>query len=155
MIITRYWAMIFFHVNSHCVCPTLLRVSSRQSSSLPESRRKIYTNFFLCLLHLFPDSLLHHSSSKNFLIVWMYLHNSAAGYNYCGSEPLYSGVTGKVMQAEIFVGVVYYQRLRYGTPSSWCLLVLPSSISPEILPLSLSRALTSRSLSFTHTQTHG
>lgn len=38
---------------------------------------------------------------------------SAAGYNYCGSEPLYSGVSGKVMQAEIFIGVVYYQRLRW------------------------------------------
>ena len=48
---------------------------------------------------------------------------SAAGYNYCGSEPLYSGISGKVMQAEIFIGVVYYQRLRYNY-TNICLIML-------------------------------
>jgi DNA-directed RNA polymerase I subunit RPA2 len=37
----------------------------------------------------------------------------AAGYNYYGSEPLYSGVSGCIFQADLFVGVVYYQRLRH------------------------------------------
>ena len=37
----------------------------------------------------------------------------ASGYNYHGSEPLYNGQTGQVMQADIFMGVVFYQRLRY------------------------------------------
>ena len=37
----------------------------------------------------------------------------AAGYAYYGSEPLYSGVSGTVMHADIFIGVVYYQRLRH------------------------------------------
>ena len=37
----------------------------------------------------------------------------AAGYNYYGSEPLYSGLSGVEMRAEIFIGVVYYQRLRH------------------------------------------
>lgn len=37
----------------------------------------------------------------------------AAGYNYYGSEPLYSGVSGCLMQADLFIGVVYYQRLRH------------------------------------------
>jgi DNA-directed RNA polymerase I subunit RPA2 len=37
----------------------------------------------------------------------------AAGYNYYGSEPLYSGVSGCVMQADLYIGVVYYQRLRH------------------------------------------
>jgi len=37
----------------------------------------------------------------------------AAGYNYAGTEPLYSGIDGVLMQAEIFIGVVYYQRLRH------------------------------------------
>lgn len=37
----------------------------------------------------------------------------AAGFNYHGSEPLYSGIHGTEMQADIFVGVVYYQRLRH------------------------------------------
>lgn len=35
------------------------------------------------------------------------------GYAYYGSEPLYSGVSGTVMHADIYMGVVYYQRLRH------------------------------------------
>lgn len=35
------------------------------------------------------------------------------GYAYHGSEPLYSGVSGEIMHADIFIGVVYYQRLRH------------------------------------------
>jgi DNA-directed RNA polymerase I subunit RPA2 len=34
-----------------------------------------------------------------------------AGYRYYGTEPLYSGVSGVEFEAEIYVGVVYYQRL--------------------------------------------
>ncbi|PVV05031.1 hypothetical protein BB560_000446 [Smittium megazygosporum] len=37
----------------------------------------------------------------------------AAGYNYYGNEPMYSGVTGKEMKADIYIGLVYYQRLRH------------------------------------------
>lgn len=37
----------------------------------------------------------------------------AAGYNYYGSEPLYSGVSGCMMQADLYIGVVFYQRLRH------------------------------------------
>ncbi|XP_022087163.1 DNA-directed RNA polymerase I subunit RPA2-like [Acanthaster planci] len=37
----------------------------------------------------------------------------AAGYNYHGTERMYSGVTGVELEADIFVGVVYYQRLRH------------------------------------------
>jgi len=37
----------------------------------------------------------------------------AAGYNYFGSEPLYSGIQGTEMKADIYIGVVYYQRLRH------------------------------------------
>ena len=36
-----------------------------------------------------------------------------AGYSYYGSEPLYSGVSGCVMQADLYIGVVFYQRLRH------------------------------------------
>ncbi|KAJ1940104.1 DNA-directed RNA polymerase I subunit rpa2, partial [Linderina pennispora] len=36
-----------------------------------------------------------------------------AGYNYHGNEPMYSGVTGQEMRADIYIGVVYYQRLRH------------------------------------------
>jgi DNA-directed RNA polymerase I subunit RPA2 len=37
----------------------------------------------------------------------------AAGYAYHGTEPMYSGVYGTEMQVQIFVGCVYYQRLRH------------------------------------------
>lgn len=37
----------------------------------------------------------------------------AAGYAYFGSEPLYSGLSGTLMHADIFIGLVYYQRLRH------------------------------------------
>ncbi|KAF2487516.1 DNA-directed RNA polymerase I [Neohortaea acidophila] len=36
-----------------------------------------------------------------------------AGYNYYGNEPMYSGITGEELAADIYVGVVYYQRLRH------------------------------------------
>ncbi|PWN40687.1 beta and beta-prime subunits of DNA dependent RNA-polymerase [Ceraceosorus guamensis] len=36
-----------------------------------------------------------------------------AGYNHVGNEPMYSGITGQELQADIYLGVVYYQRLRH------------------------------------------
>lgn len=37
----------------------------------------------------------------------------AAGYNYYGTERMYSGISGVELEADIFIGVVYYQRLRH------------------------------------------
>lgn len=37
----------------------------------------------------------------------------AAGYNYHGNEPMYSGSTGEELRVDIYIGVVYYQRLRH------------------------------------------
>lgn len=36
-----------------------------------------------------------------------------AGYNYYGNEPMYSGITGEELHADIYIGLVYYQRLRH------------------------------------------
>lgn len=36
-----------------------------------------------------------------------------AGFNYYGNEPMYSGITGQELGADIYIGVVYYQRLRH------------------------------------------
>ena len=36
-----------------------------------------------------------------------------AGYNYHGNEPMYSGITGEELRADIYIGLVYYQRLRH------------------------------------------
>jgi DNA-directed RNA polymerase I subunit RPA2 len=38
---------------------------------------------------------------------------SKHGFNFHGTEILYSGVSGKQLKAEIYIGVVYYQRLRH------------------------------------------
>ncbi|KCZ75398.1 hypothetical protein H311_02896, partial [Anncaliia algerae PRA109] len=35
------------------------------------------------------------------------------GFNYFGNETMYSGVTGTPLKTDIFIGVVYYQRLRH------------------------------------------
>lgn len=37
----------------------------------------------------------------------------AAGYNFHGNEPMYSGITGEEFAADIYTGVVFYQRLRH------------------------------------------
>jgi DNA-directed RNA polymerase I subunit RPA2 len=36
-----------------------------------------------------------------------------AGYNYYGTESMYSGINGRQLEVDIFFGVVYYQRLRH------------------------------------------
>ena len=36
-----------------------------------------------------------------------------AGYNFHGNEPMYSGITGEEFSCDIYIGVVYYQRLRH------------------------------------------
>lgn len=38
---------------------------------------------------------------------------TAYGFNYHGAEVLYSGVYGTELTCEIFIGPVYYQRLRH------------------------------------------
>jgi DNA-directed RNA polymerase I subunit RPA2 len=37
----------------------------------------------------------------------------AHGYDYCGNETLVNGLTGEQFEVDIFVGLVYYQRLRH------------------------------------------
>ncbi|XP_047526041.1 DNA-directed RNA polymerase I subunit RPA2 [Pieris napi] len=43
----------------------------------------------------------------------------AGGYNYYGTERVYSGVDGREMVADIFFGLVYYQRLRHMVSDKW------------------------------------
>ncbi|POW20966.1 hypothetical protein PSHT_02864, partial [Puccinia striiformis] len=50
-------------------------------------------------------------------ILWRQLR--AAGYNYHGNEPMYSGITGKEFEADIYIGLVYYQRLRHMVGDKW------------------------------------
>ncbi|XP_034837415.1 DNA-directed RNA polymerase I subunit RPA2 [Maniola hyperantus] len=43
----------------------------------------------------------------------------AGGYNYYGTERMYSGVDGREMTADIFFGLVHYQRLRHMVSDKW------------------------------------
>uniref|UniRef100_A0A1A9WUR2 DNA-directed RNA polymerase subunit beta n=1 Tax=Glossina brevipalpis TaxID=37001 RepID=A0A1A9WUR2_9MUSC len=43
----------------------------------------------------------------------------AGGYNYYGTERLYSGVDGRELTADIFFGIVHYQRLRHMVFDKW------------------------------------
>ena len=72
------------------------------------------------------------------------------GYNYYGNERMYSGINGEELEADIFVGSIYYQRLRHMVsdkfqvwppsphchPSlqDFCLPLPPSSSPPLALP---------------------
>lgn len=51
-----------------------------------------------------------------------------AGFNYWGTEAMMSGVTGRLLESHIFIGVVYYQRLRHMVADKYqvCLFYLPS-----------------------------
>lgn len=42
-----------------------------------------------------------------------------AGYNYYGTERMYSGIDGREMNADIFFGIVHYQRLRHMVSDKW------------------------------------
>jgi DNA-directed RNA polymerase subunit B len=37
----------------------------------------------------------------------------ALGFRYDGKETLYNGITGKIMEVKIFIGTMYYQKLKY------------------------------------------
>ncbi|XP_066595001.1 DNA-directed RNA polymerase I subunit RPA2 isoform X2 [Prorops nasuta] len=41
------------------------------------------------------------------------------GYNYYGTERMYSGINGEELKADIFFGVVHYQRLRHMVSDKW------------------------------------
>eukprot|EP01054_Gregarina_sp_Poly1_P002617 Gregarina_sp_Poly_1__2616@NODE_170_length_12067_cov_151_813333_g151_i0_p5_GENE_NODE_170_length_12067_cov_151_813333_g151_i0NODE_170_length_12067_cov_151_813333_g151_i0_p5_ORF_typecomplete_len309_score30_63RNA_pol_Rpb2_6/PF00562_28/2_2e51RNA_pol_Rpb2_7/PF04560_20/4_4e27_NODE_170_length_12067_cov_151_813333_g151_i032254151 len=41
------------------------------------------------------------------------------GYQYYGCEALYSGIYGVEMKAHVFLGIIYYQRLRHMVSDKW------------------------------------
>lgn len=42
-----------------------------------------------------------------------------AGFNYYGEDVLYSGTDGRMLDVQIFEGIIYYQRLRHMTADKW------------------------------------
>ena len=61
----------------------------------------------------FPDSSPFQFHEENKAVDFVGEQLKRSGYHYYGSEPLYSGIHGTVMHADIFIGVVFYQRLRH------------------------------------------
>ncbi|OKL61570.1 DNA-directed RNA polymerase I subunit RPA2 [Talaromyces atroroseus] len=65
-------------------------------------------------LHGFPqDSTPFQFDEENTAADYFGHQLRKAGYNYHGNEPMYSGITGKEFAADIYLGVVHYQRLRH------------------------------------------
>ena len=44
---------------------------------------------------------------------WLSSEMRQYGFDPLGSETYYSGINGEAMEANVFVGLVYYQRLRH------------------------------------------
>lgn len=62
---------------------------------------------------VYQDSTPFQFHEKQYAFEYFGEQLKQAGYNYYGSEPLYSGIDGKELHADIFIGCVYYQRLRH------------------------------------------
>lgn len=58
-------------------------------------------------------------SEKNTAIDYFGKILERSGYNYYGTEKMYSGIDGREMKADIFFGIVYYQRLRHMVSDKW------------------------------------
>lgn len=62
---------------------------------------------------MFQDATPFTFHEENRVIDYIGEQLRSVGYHYYGSEPLYNGISGNLMQADIFIGVVFYQRLRH------------------------------------------
>jgi len=62
---------------------------------------------------LFQDASPFNYDEENTAVNYFGEQLIKAGYNYYGNEPLYSGTLGTEFHADIYIGVVYYQRLRH------------------------------------------
>lgn len=62
---------------------------------------------------MFEDSTPFQFDEKHTALEYFGEQLKAAGFNYYGNEPMYSGILGNELKADIYIGVVYYQRLRH------------------------------------------
>lgn len=58
-----------------------------------------------------PGKIYDEFSDINSKEVYKFLESK--GYDYHGNEIIYSGITGQKLKTDIFIGVVFYQRLRH------------------------------------------
>ena len=59
------------------------------------------------------DEYAHRFSESDTAVNYFGEQLRASGFNFYGNEPMYSGITGEEFAADIYFGVVYYQRLRH------------------------------------------
>jgi DNA-directed RNA polymerase I subunit RPA2 len=62
---------------------------------------------------IYQDATPFRFDEKNMAVKYFGEQMLKAGYSYYGTEPMYSGVLGTEFKADIYFGVVYYQRLRH------------------------------------------
>ena len=72
-----------------------------------------FTYLMFPLYHISRSDHFYRFSESDTAIDYFGKQLRAAGYNYYGNEPMYSGITGQEFAADIYFGVVYYQRLRH------------------------------------------
>lgn len=68
---------------------------------------------------LFHDATPFKFTEKDTAIDYFGRLLEKGGYNYFGTEKMYSGIDGREMKADIFFGVVHYQRLRHMVSDKW------------------------------------
>ncbi|KAK9882973.1 hypothetical protein WA026_001189 [Henosepilachna vigintioctopunctata] len=68
---------------------------------------------------LVHDATPFEFNEKNTAIDYFGRLLEAGGYNYFGTETMYSGIDGRELTAQIFFGVVHYQRLRHMVADKW------------------------------------
>lgn len=72
------------------------------------------------VLHgLVHDATPFRFSEKDTAIDYFGRMLEAGGYNYYSTEKMYSGINGCEMKADIFFGIVHYQRLRHMVSDKW------------------------------------
>jgi DNA-directed RNA polymerase I subunit RPA2 len=72
-----------------------------------------------CVHGLVHDATPFRFNEKDTAIDYFGRLLEAGGYNYYGTERMYSGVDGREIKADIFFGVVHYQRLRHMVSDKW------------------------------------
>ena len=64
-------------------------------------------------------SFIHSSWDTLYTIFYRKIVCFTGGYNYYSTEKMYSGINGCEMKADIFFGIVHYQRLRHMVSDKW------------------------------------
>lgn len=66
-----------------------------------------------CLHGVFADGTPFQFGEDDLAMDYFGRQLTAAGFSHVGNEEMYSGVSGMQFKADVFIGVVYYQRLRH------------------------------------------